>query len=681
MGNPSFDLMAAADQSLVRGAGDAKETSCSWHGEGPAPMMGMFFANPWGLLALAAVPAIVAIHFLQERSRRVRASTLFLLERAAPLPAGGIRLEKFRNSLPFWMQLLAATALTWLLADPRWIAKDSRQTVAVVLDSSASMQAARPETLDLLARRLGSWDAVAARTDWHLLETGPGRPPLYAGRKLSEVLAAARGWRPTLGTHDVAESLAIASTLVPPGAGTVILVTDRPTDVPGGVGLLSAGAAFDNVGFSGGDVELKSDGAAWRVLVTNHGAEPQERALTARSTAAGGEPVPLGSPQVLSLAPGQSRTLQGAWPAGAERLVLALAGDRFGFDDTLPLVRPVPRTVKVAVTLGGPTGDLLGRMVRAAEGVEIVADPAAADLVLGRFDPAATTDAIQVAAGELPAAEPAAAAGGEETAAEPAAENQTPRRPAAFDPAWVAAEDTALTRDLGWGGLLSGPAGNLGLTAADEPLVWKGGRPLAFVRTAGLPGGRTVQWLVLNFDVAGSTAARVPAVVVLVQRFLDRIRVRIPRPWADNFETGQALDLPDAVLDAPAGRATLAVEPVAGEAAGPVPFRGRAPREPAFFTVAAATAAGADAAAGAAGPPARLVTGAAQFADSREGDFRTAAPLDTLESVRMERAIKQSVADPWAPLWLGIAIAALLVAWGWKGRGRRSIGVGNPSDR
>lgn len=619
-------------------------------------MTGMFFANPWGLLALAALPAIVAIHFLQERSRRVRASTLFLLERAAPLPAGGIRLEKFRNSLPFWMQLLAATALAWLLADPRWIAKESRQTVAVVLDSSASMQAARQETLDLLARRLAAWDAVAARTDWHLLETGPGRPPLYAGRKLPALLAAAREWRPTLGTHDFAESLAIAATLVPPGAGAVILVTDRPTEVPGGVGLLSAGAAFDNVGFSGGNVERAGDGAAWRVLVTNHGAAPQQRALTVRSAAAGGEPEPLGAPEVVILAPGQSRTLQGPWPGGAERLVLELASDRFGFDDTLPLVRPVPRTVKVAVAIGGQTGDLLGRMVKAADDVEIVADPAAADLVVGRFDPAATTDGIQVAAGDLSAADTDA----EPPAPEAAAENQKPGKPAAFDPAWVAAEDTALVRDLGWGGLLSGPAGNLGLTNADEPLLWKGGRPLAFVRNTGLPGGRTVQALVLNFDVAGSTAARSPALVVLVQRFIDRIRTRIPRPWADNFDTGQAIDMPAAVLDAPTGRATLAVEPVVGEAAGAVPFRGRAPREPAFFTVAAA--AGADA------PPVRLVTGAAQFADSREGDFRAAAPFDTLESIRMERAIKQSVADPWAPLWLGIAIAALLVAWGWKKR-------------
>jgi len=623
-------------------------------------MMGIFFANPWGLLALAAIPALVAIHFLQEQSRRVRASTLFLLERAAPLPAGGIRLEKFRNSLPFWMQVLAAAALAWLLADPRWIANESRQTVAVVLDSSASMQATRQPTLDLLARRLKSWDAVAARTDWHLLETGPGRPPLYAGRSLSELLAAAEGWRPVLGTHDVTESLAVAATLVPPGAGAVILVTDRPSEVPGGVGLLSAGSAFDNVGFSGGDVERAGDTATWRALVTNHGAAPQERALVARSVVAGSEPVPLGPPQVIRLAPGQSRTLQGPWPAGTERLVLALAGDRFGFDDALPLVRPVPRTVKVAVTIGGRTGELLGRMVQAADGVEIVADPAAADLVIGRFDPGATTDGIQVAVGDLPAAEPASQADSGTAGAASAAGDTKPSQPAAFDPAWVAAEDAALTRDLGWGGLLSGPAGNLGLTAADEPLLWKGGRPLAFVRTAGLPGGRTAQWLVLNFDVAGSTAARTPAVVVLVQRFIDRIRTRIPRPWADNFETGQAIGLPDALLDARTARATITIEPLAGGPGAALPFRGRAPREPAFFTVAAA--AGADEASN------RLVSGAAQFGDSREGDFRAAAPVDTLESIRMEQAIKQSVADPWAPLWLGLAIAALLVAWGWRKR-------------
>ena len=626
---------------------------------------GMFFANPWGLLALAALPVIVGIHCLQEKSRRVRASTLFLLERAAPLPSGGIRLEKFRNSLPFWMQLLAAAALAWLLADPRWIRSDSRQTVAVVLDSSASMQAGRAATLDLLARRLAAWDAVAARTDWHLLETGPGRPPLYAGRNLGELLAAAKDWRPTLGTHDFSAALGIATNLVPPAAGVVILVTDRPVDVPGGVAVLAAGTSFDNVGFSGGDVGRRGAETGWRVLVTNHGTAPQRRDVSVR-TLGTGTGTAAGPAQSIRLEPGQSRTLEGRWPDGAERIVIGLSGDRFAWDDALPLVRPVDRTVKVAIGIGGPVGELLAKMIRAADGVEIVTDPATADLVVGPFTADATTDSIQIAVGDLPAADAKPPADGAKSAGQekpPAAA----AAPVAFDPAWVAAEDHPLTRDLGWGGLLSGPAGNLGLTATDEPLLWKGGRPLAFVRSTRLSGGRIVRSLVLNFDLAGSTAARTPALVVLVQRFIDRIRSRIPRPWADNFETGQAIDLPEVVRDGAVDRITIESVGHDGGPAVTAPFRGRAPEEPGFFTVTAVRGT----------PPATvgIVAGAAQFADSRECDFRAAAAIDTLEAVRMERALKQSIEDPWAPLWLGLTIAALLVAWGWRSAGERPAPV------
>jgi hypothetical protein len=613
----------------------------------------LFFANPWGLAALAAVPALVAIHFLQERSRRVRASTLFLLERAAPLPSGGMRLEKFRNSVPFWMQLLAVIALAWLLSDPRWVRNDSRQTVVVVLDSSASMEAFRRATIERLTKRLTSWNAVASRTDWHLLETGPGRPPLYAGRNLRELLATADGWRPNLGTHDPGAALALAEALVPGDAGVVILVTDRPAAVSGGVAVLSAGEPFENIGFSGGDVGQESDRLMWRALVTNHGEEPEVRELVPRVLDGDGKPTSVGSPQAMRLEPRQSRTVEGPWPEAAERMVLVLSEDRFLIDDALPLVRPVPRIVKVAITTSGPGADLLGRMIQVADGVELVSDAAAADLVVGRFDPAAETDGIQLTVADPPASDD----GG-------ASEPPSKPKPVAYDAAWVAAEDHPLTRDLGWGGLMSGSAGAIALSAVDEPLLWKGGKPLAFVRSTVLPGGRRVQNLVLNFDVAGSTAARSPAMVVLVQRFIDRIRSGIERPWAENCETGQVIDIPSNVANGPAGRATISVRGIDGSPMdSKALFRGRAPWVPGFFTVSAARESTATT---------PFVRGATQFADSRESDFRKASPVDTLEAIRMEQALKQSIADPWAPLWAGMAIGALLIAWGWRGRRTRA---------
>jgi hypothetical protein len=242
-----------------------------------------------------------------------------------------------------------------------------------------------------------------------------------------------------------------------------------------------------------------------------------------------------------------------------------------------------------------------------------------ADLVIEPLGGSSGTSGVQ-------APVDAVAAGPDEPqAADDSAAGQSadpPAKAVSFDPAWISAEDHPLTRDLGWGGLLSPAAGNLRVATADEPLLWKGGRPLAFVRNSRGQGGRRIESLVLNWDVAASTAARTPAMVVLLQRFVDRVRTGITRPWAENVETGQRIDLPDR----PA----------------------RAPDDPGFFTLPAEQP---------------LLTGAAQFADSRECDFRSAGPFDSLDAIRRGELLKRSVRDPWAPLWIAVATAAMLVAW------------------
>jgi hypothetical protein len=319
---------------------------------------------------------------------------------------------------------------------------------------------------------------------------------------------------------------------------------------------------------------------------------------------------PLAAPQRIELAPGQTRSFTAAWPAGRDALVLTLAPDRFSLDDALPFVKPVPRQVRVANLLSGTVGELVGRMVAVADGVALVDAAAEADLVIAALDTQPATSAVLVAM------DPSGAEGA----------------PRGLDPAWVAVEDHPLTRDLGWGGLLSGPAGDIRLTAADTPLVWKGARPLAFLRTTLLDGGARVESLVLNWDLASSTAARTAAVVVMLQRFVERVRGRIPRGWAENVETGQLIPLPD-------GR------------------QPRAPDAPGFFTIPLLLPTG---------DARQLMTGAAHFADARECDFREAAPVDTLDTIRLERIRKRAVEDPWAALWVAVVAAALLAAWGWN---------------
>ena len=654
--------------------------------------MGIVLANPWGFLALAAVPLLVAIHSLRQRSRRVVTSTLFLLEHAGPLPTGGIRLERFRQAVPFWMQLLASLALTWLLVEPRFIRADSRQTVAVVLDSSASMAAFRGPTIAALERALERLGAVAGHTDWHLLETGPRRPPLHAGDTLADLLGALPQWQPTLGTHDFTAALAVAQALAPANRGAVILVTDRDIAVPPGVALLAVGTPIDNTGLVGADVSLSEPGpdpssgersSRWRAIVANRGQLPSRRQLTILTGPATGLPTaPMPAPIDIDLAPGETKTLTGAWPAGAERVLLNIGPDRFPLDDSIAIARPVPRRVRAAIRAGTPGGDILGRMLAAATDVETVADADSADLVVEPFGTAGTGAAIQVAAVEVAAIQvaaaapaiPAAAAGADEAAdVENGTRDETgqapaPPRPMVLDPTPLAVEDHPLVRDLAWNGFLSGPAGPITPGEGDEPLVWKGSRPLVLVRKRIAESGTVGELLLINVDLDTSTAARTPALVVLLDRFVERVRGRIGRSWAGTFQAEEEIPMP-------ALAATLVIEALAGPAAESSmaprprsrPFRGRAPADAGFFAVARGDGE-------ASAPP--LLHGATQQADPRESDFRTAGPADTVDGVRLELARRQSVADPFLPGWLALVAAALLVAWGWKQTQRGASAAG-----
>lgn len=95
-------------------------------------------------------------------------------------------------------------------------------------------------------------------------------------------------------------------------------------------------------------------------------------------------------------------------------------------------------------------------------------------------------------------------------------------------------------------------------------------------------------------------------------------------------------------------------------------FDGRAPERPGFFEVLDGGK--------------KWISGAAQFADVREADFRDAESFDTAERRRMESALKQSEADPWTPLWVILLAGCFIGAWAWRGK-RISKSVGSESVR
>ena len=144
-------------------------------------------AGFWGL---RGIPVVLFIHILQRESKRVIVSTLFLLEPLAPISAQGRRMDRLRNSVPLWLQLLGVLLLTWLLIQPRWLRKESTQSVIILLDSSFSMTAFRDEAESALLARLAPLARAAAHTEWVLMETDPARSTLYSGGDLEELKKA-----------------------------------------------------------------------------------------------------------------------------------------------------------------------------------------------------------------------------------------------------------------------------------------------------------------------------------------------------------------------------------------------------------------------------------------------------------------------------------------------------------
>ena len=567
--------------------------------------MDLSFANPAGFWALLALPVVLGIHFLQRQSRRVVTSTMFLFDALNPVSAQGRRVDRLRNSLPLWLQLAAVVLLAWLLAGPRWLRRDSSQRVVVVLDSSVSMLAFHDELGRALPARLRSLARTAARTEWRLLETDPARPTLYAGTELSGLLAALDHWTPHLGTHDFAPALNTAHG-VARETGTAVFVTDRPAGVPDGVDVLAVGHPLDNVGWVGVSV----DGDHWRALVQNHSASAQTRSWHQEADGV------VGADASLTLAPGQIRTLGGAFPAGKDRCELVLGADQFSLDDRLPLVRPEPK--RLALFVGGTNepGNFLHRFADSVPQAEIVDDPARADVRLDVYSPGAppATHAILFA---------------------PPAEDG-----ATFLSGELLAENGPLGKGLAWNGLLCKQTEAIPTQKDDETLVWEGDRSLIFLRE-----NKAERSLFVNFDVRQSNADRLPAFVVLLNRFLETVRTEKVAFERLNVETNQLLQVP-------------------GDPAGPPPRMPdgeatlRAPFAPGFFEVKQGDRV--------------LLDAAAHFADAREADFKTAGSMDTLEgkTARMlEHNSREDLLWPFFALALG---AVFLANWAATGRGRET---------
>lgn len=588
-------------------------------------MMFPTFANPLGFWALLAVPAILAIHFLQQRSRRVTTSTWFLIETFAPRSVGGRTWERLRSSRTLWLQLLAALLVTWLLIEPRWPRAESAQTVVVVLDSSASLSAFRPAAADAVAREFAAAEGLATHTTWVMMTTDPRQPTLYRGPDRTAALAALGGWHPELGTHDLAPALRLAHSLAGE-SGRTLLITDSRAKVPAGQRVAGVGRPIDNVGFAGSNFLRDDSGLNWRAFVQNRAATPQRRTWWIE-TPGGNTPA-----REIEIGAGALTELAGIFPEGLEQCTVVLAADGFAADDRLPLVRPTPKPLAVSVEGEDATANFFAKLATGVEGVRRVA-PSAATLRLARVR--ADEANLEKRGGIFwPPADQRASA-------------SLMREP-------VTAERHPLVADLNWQGWIGTGLHGYAATPDDIPLLWQASSPLVFLRTV---SGAGVRQLRLAFDWDMSNAGRLPATVLLLRRFLETERDAQSAPYAANFDAASPVTMAGVPAE---GNLTLSFLPTGGvdsESRALLPAeRGglRAPGRAGFFSIERGDE--------------LVVRGATQFADARQGDFRAAETFFNDDPQQRQAAMERLTRpDPLAKFWLVVLAGLALGSWWTRG--------------
>lgn len=307
------------------------------------------FAHPLGLIALLAVPAVVALHFFRRRFEPCPVSALFLWRVDDREPVAGRKRERLVWSASLWCELAAALALALCFAGPRASCVAARsEHLVVVLDSSASMGAVRDErstaqaAAELVRERI---DGLPRGSRVTLVRSG-ARPALLAGPAAfpDEARTRLAEWKPLAARHDLHPALALGLELA--GGARVLVVSDQfePEIFPPSVELVSVGEPIDNwaIVHAVRSREARREGArAERVFlsVASFARAPRRLPITIR---AGGAEL---ARQEVSLGARDRAHLSFEVPAEVGALEVLLPSDGLACDNVALLVPPSARTI------------------------------------------------------------------------------------------------------------------------------------------------------------------------------------------------------------------------------------------------------------------------------------------------------------------------------------------------
>ncbi len=340
---------------------------------GPLSLGPLVIAAPWGLLGLLMVPAILAIHWFRRRSPPRSVTGLFLYPPPVPSAASGRRRERIVASTSLWLELLAALALTWWLADVHPAADQRGRHVGIVLDDRLRLTARLPAGDSAAARlrvRLGEMLAGLRPADRVTLIASGAVPRVLAGPAATpdQARTALARWVPQAPWHELDAGLALALQITAQSGATatdVLLASDRVApDLPAGVACVAAGEPVAASGFA--DARWLRDEAGDRLVVrvvASGAPAPRRIEIRRRGHVVQTSAPTVGGTSIIELASGVGDT---------DEITATLVGeDPLPADDQVILRRPERRIVRIALALPPAIQPVVERALRGLPGLTL----------------------------------------------------------------------------------------------------------------------------------------------------------------------------------------------------------------------------------------------------------------------------------------------------------------------
>jgi len=483
----------------------------------------MIFTTPLGLLALIAIPAIVAIHLFRRRFPVRPVAGLFLWGTVKQTPEGGGRVTKLPITRSLILECLAALALALILGGARISPAGVSQHLIVLLDDSASMaatDAAGDSARDRAVRRvLAEIDRLGSGARVTLIRSGD-RPAILAGPAsyIVEAKPALDTWVPAAPNHSMALGLRLARELAG-RTGTLMVMSDMAaaprgeSQFDGGV-WVALGDPVENVGITAAQrtsAPEENRGVVSLTLASNAGAATSRRL----SVHAGAEEVLA---RELSVPPGVS-SMTVPIPAGLPAVRVSLSDDGLRRDDEVMLADPRARIVATENKLPEGRGrDALARALEAVSGVTRAVSGHLTFVDAATLDQPSTTDVWRVGFGRPPASW------------------MVPGASKDFIGPFVIEKRHPLLLGVTLGGVVW--AGAMPLAAGVvRPVVSTGDQVLAGLAIAPAVAGRTA--ILLNIDLDRTNLIRSPDWPILISNLVEMRRQQLPGPERWNYRSGE----------------------------------------------------------------------------------------------------------------------------------------------